>query len=146
MQSIYWTGRLLSRALWNGIASYSSSYSAEQQPNVIVAGNSKRCEASLVSAVCGFPKDFARGRIRRGQFGDDAWFTAKFKAAEVIGKTSRMLVNIFFFLSAIDRLDRFLLSSISCFKSRTCIRAHPFIYLRSLECRKQDNVVIFCFI
>jgi len=129
MQSIYWTGRLLSRALWNGIASYSSSYSAEQQPNVIVAGNSKRCEASLVSAVCGFPKDFARGRIRRGQFGDDAWFTAKFKAAEVIGKTSKMLVNIFFFFSA---ADRFLLSSISFFKSRTCIRAHSCIHVSAL--------------
>lgn len=46
----------------------------------------KRREASFVSAVCGFPKDFARGRIRKGQFGDDAWFSAKFKAVEVIGK------------------------------------------------------------
>lgn len=27
-----------------------------------------------------------RSRIRRGQFGDDAWFTAKFRTAEVIGE------------------------------------------------------------
>ncbi|CAD6215854.1 GSCOCG00000670001-RA-CDS [Cotesia congregata] len=76
MQSIYWTGRLLSRALWNGISSYTTC----ADPAVV-----KKREASLVSAVCGFPKDLSRGRIRKGQFGDDAWFTAKFKALEVIG-------------------------------------------------------------
>lgn len=76
MQSIYWTGRLISRALWNGIANYSSC----ADPSVV-----KR-EATLASAVCGFPKDMIRGRIRKGQFGDDAWFNAKFKAIEVIGK------------------------------------------------------------
>ncbi|KAG5314905.1 PPTC7 phosphatase, partial [Pseudoatta argentina] len=84
MQSIYWTGRLLSRALWNGIASYSSACSSEQQSSTAIV-SSRRHEASLVSAVCGFPKDFARSRIRRGQFGDDAWFTAKFRTTEVIG-------------------------------------------------------------
>ncbi|XP_071874706.1 protein phosphatase PTC7 homolog isoform X3 [Bombus fervidus] len=76
MQSIYWTGRLLSRTIWNGI----SNYTACADPNV-----NKRREASFVSAVCGFPKDFTRGRIRKGQFGDDAWFSAKFKTVEVIG-------------------------------------------------------------
>jgi len=85
MQSIYWTGRLLSRALWNGIASYSTACGSEQQPSATVACGRRR-EASLVSAVCGFPKDFARSRIRRGQFGDDAWFTARFRMAEVIGE------------------------------------------------------------
>lgn len=81
MQSIYWTGRLLSRAIWNGI----SNYTACADPNV-----NKRREASFISAVCGFPKDFARGRIRKGQFGDDAWFSAKFKTVEVIGN-----INLF---------------------------------------------------
>ncbi|XP_012172909.1 protein phosphatase PTC7 homolog isoform X3 [Bombus affinis] len=76
MQSIYWTGRLLSRTIWNGI----SNYTACADPNV-----NKRREASFISAVCGFPKDFTRGRIRKGQFGDDAWFSAKFKTVEVIG-------------------------------------------------------------
>lgn len=86
MQSIYWTGRLLSRALWNGIASYTAC-GAEQQTNAGLAASSKaRREASLISAVCGFPKDFKRGRMRRGQFGDDAWFSAKFKTGEVIGE------------------------------------------------------------
>ncbi|XP_043602471.1 protein phosphatase PTC7 homolog isoform X3 [Bombus pyrosoma] len=76
MQSIYWTGRLLSRTIWNGI----SNYTACADTNV-----NKRREASFISAVCGFPKDFTRGRIRKGQFGDDAWFSAKFKTVEVIG-------------------------------------------------------------
>ncbi|KOX72941.1 Protein phosphatase PTC7 like protein [Melipona quadrifasciata] len=76
MQSIYWTGRLLSRAIWNGL----SNYTACGDPNV-----NKRREASFISAVCGFPKDFTRGRIRKGQFGDAAWFSAKFKTVEVIG-------------------------------------------------------------
>ena len=48
----------------------------------------KRREASFISAVCGFPKDFTRGRIRKGQFGDDAWFSAKFKTVEVIGNVN----------------------------------------------------------
>ena len=79
MQSIYWTGRLLSRTIWNGI----SNYTACADPNV-----NKRREASFISAVCGFPKDFTRGRIRKGQFGDDAWFSAKFKTVEVIGNVT----------------------------------------------------------
>lgn len=88
MQSIYWTGRLLSRALWNSIASYSACGAEQPHANAAVA-SSKRREASFVSAVCGFPKDFKRGRMRRGQFGDDAWFSAKFKAGEVIGRTEK---------------------------------------------------------
>ncbi|XP_074093854.1 protein phosphatase PTC7 homolog isoform X3 [Cotesia typhae] len=83
MQSIYWTGRLLSRALWNGISSYTTC----ADPAVV-----KKREASLVSAVCGFPKDLSRGRIRKGQFGDDAWFTAKFKALEVIGSSTACVI------------------------------------------------------
>lgn len=76
MQSIYWTGRLLTRTIWNGIA----NYSACADPGFV-----KSREASLVSAVCGFPKNFGHEKIKKGQFGDDAWFNAKFKAVEVIG-------------------------------------------------------------
>lgn len=54
----------------------------------------KRREASFISAVCGFPKDFSRGRIRKGQFGDDAWFSAKFKTVEVIGNVSLLITSI----------------------------------------------------
>lgn len=76
MQSIYLTGRLLTRTIWNGI----TNYSAFADPGLV-----KSREASLVSAVCGFPKNFGHEKIKKGQFGDDAWFNAKFKSVEVIG-------------------------------------------------------------
>lgn len=77
MQSIFWTGRLLSRALRNGLSSFSSA----AELNV-----SSRKHPYLVSVVCGFPKDIANGRTRKGQFGDDAWFSANSSNADVIGK------------------------------------------------------------
>nr|CAD7453932.1 unnamed protein product [Timema tahoe] len=76
MQSIVWTGRLLSRALWNGLSNYSNCV----DPNL-----NRRNESRIVSAVCGFPKELANAKLKRGQFGDDAWFTARYKSAEVIG-------------------------------------------------------------
>ncbi|XP_030040866.1 protein phosphatase PTC7 homolog [Manduca sexta] len=76
MQSIFWTGRLLSRAIRNGLASLSSA----AELNV-----SNRKHPYLVSVVCGFPKDIANGRTRKGQFGDDAWFSTNFHNADVIG-------------------------------------------------------------
>jgi hypothetical protein len=79
MQSIVWTGRLLSRALWNGISNYSNC----AEPNL-----NRRHESRIVSAVCGFPKELAHARLKKGQFGDDAWFTAKYKSADVIGEYS----------------------------------------------------------
>lgn len=91
MQSIVWTGRLLSRALWNGISNYSNC----AEPNV----NRKR-ESRIVSAVCGFPKELANARFKKGQFGDDAWFTAKYKSADVIGEYN-------FFTASIDKVLRF---------------------------------------
>lgn len=80
MQSIVWTGRLLSRALWNGITNYSTSCA---DPNL-----SRKREPHILSAVCGFPKDFTNARLKKGQFGDDAWFSAKSKTSDVIGKFS----------------------------------------------------------
>lgn len=77
MNSLVLTGRLLSRALWNGI----SSYSSVADPNV-----SRKREPCMLSAVCGFPKDFAKSVSLRGKFGDDAWFTAKSRTADVLGK------------------------------------------------------------
>ncbi|CAH0390608.1 unnamed protein product [Bemisia tabaci] len=76
MNSLVLTGRLLSRALWNGI----SSYSSVADPNV-----SRKREPCMLSAVCGFPKDFAKSVSLRGKFGDDAWFTAKSRTADVLG-------------------------------------------------------------
>ncbi|XP_039292442.1 protein phosphatase PTC7 homolog [Nilaparvata lugens] len=76
MQSIVWTGRLISRALLSGLPNYSTC----ADTNV-----SRKREPQFLSAVCGFPKEFANARIKKGQFGDDAWFTAKFKTADVLG-------------------------------------------------------------
>lgn len=87
MQSIYWTGRLLTRTIWNGITNYSTC------PD---HGLVKSREASLVSGVCGFPKTYQPGHLIKGQFGDDAWFSAKFKAAEVIGLLITFLSILFF--------------------------------------------------
>lgn len=78
MQSIVWTSRLLSRALWNGITNYSTSCA---DPSL-----SRKREPRILSAVSGFPKDFTNACFnKKGQFGDDAWFSAKCKTADVIG-------------------------------------------------------------
>ncbi|VVC89608.1 protein phosphatase PTC7 homolog [Leptidea sinapis] len=76
MHSLSWTGRVLSRAIRNGLSNLSSA----TEFNV-----SKRKHPYLVSVVCGFPKDIANGRSNKGQFGDDAWFSTHFNNADVIG-------------------------------------------------------------
>lgn len=75
MHSLWLTGRLLSRAIWNGISNMSTSADVQRKP-----------DAQLVSAVCGFSKERKIQRLIRGQFGDDAWFTAKYKSADVLGE------------------------------------------------------------
>lgn len=85
MQSIFWTGRLLSRALRNGL----SSLSCASELNV-----SKTNQPYLVSVVCGFPKDIANGRTRKGQFGDDAWFSTNSNSADVIGKLKEFSLDL----------------------------------------------------
>lgn len=85
MHSFLITGRLLSRALWNGFANVSTA----SDPNV-----QRRPEPHLVSAVCGFSKERKFQRLIKGQFGDDAWFTAKYKTADVLGKYSLVIGNI----------------------------------------------------
>lgn len=67
---------MLSRAIRNGLANFSSA--AEL--------NVSKKHPYLVSVVCGFPKDIANGRTRKGQFGDDAWFSTNFSNADVIGE------------------------------------------------------------
>lgn len=76
MHSIAWTGRVVSRALLSGLTNYCV------ETNV----NRKR-DSHLIYAVCGFPKDFSTAKLRKGQFGDDAWFAAKYKTADVIGES-----------------------------------------------------------
>lgn len=80
MHSLWLTGRLLSRAIWNGI----SNLSTAADPNI-----QRKPEPHFVSAVCGFSKERRRiHRLLKGQFGDDAWFTAKCKSADVLGTFS----------------------------------------------------------
>lgn len=76
MHSLLITGRLISRAIWNGIANVSTA----TDPNI-----QRKTEPQLISAVCGFSKSKTK-RLITGQFGDDAWFTAKYKTADVLGK------------------------------------------------------------
>lgn len=76
MHTLWLTGRLLSRAVWNGIANISSA----ADPNI-----QRKSEPQLVSAVCGFSKEKKIHRLVKGQFGDDAWFSVKHKTADVLG-------------------------------------------------------------
>lgn len=77
MHSLWLTGRLLSRAIWNGISNLSSA----ADPNV-----QRKTDPHIISAVCGFPKERVFKRLIKGQFGDDAWFSAKSKSADVLGQ------------------------------------------------------------
>lgn len=77
MQSLVWTGRLVSRALWNSI----SNYSTNTDPLV-----NKKFEPHILSAVSGIPKNLCGSKIKKGKFGDDAWFTAKWRTSDVLGK------------------------------------------------------------
>ncbi|KAF5277329.1 hypothetical protein FQR65_LT16004 [Abscondita terminalis] len=76
MHTLWLTSRLLSRAIWNGISNLSTAADANLQ---------RKKDPHFISAVCGFPKERKIQRLIRGQFGDDAWFTAKFKTADVLG-------------------------------------------------------------
>ncbi|XP_074039517.1 protein phosphatase PTC7 homolog isoform X2 [Leptinotarsa decemlineata] len=83
MHSLLITGRLLSRALWNGITNVSTATDPSRQ---------RKTEPQLVSAVCGFSKRRKIQRLIKGQFGDDAWFTAKYKTADVLGSSTACVV------------------------------------------------------
>lgn len=76
MHSLFVTGRLISRALLNGIHNFSTAADPKLQ---------QKTEPHLVSAVCGFSKERKIQRLVKGQFGDDAWFTARYKATDVLG-------------------------------------------------------------
>ena len=76
MQSLVWTGRLVSRALWNSISNYAPN------PDTIAH---KKVEPHILSAVSGFPKNLTGSKIKRGKYGDDAWFAAKWRTSDVLG-------------------------------------------------------------
>lgn len=86
MHTLWLTSRLLSRALWNGIANLSIA----ADPNL-----HKRNELHLVSAVCGFSKENTRTqRLINGQFGDDAWFVQRTKSSDILGQYLIKIINI----------------------------------------------------
>jgi hypothetical protein len=85
MQSIIWTGRNLSRALINGICSRTNSTTNSAS----AAEPRTKSEPHLISAICGFPKQFRTKRrtsTPKGQIGEDAWFSVRHKALDVLGK------------------------------------------------------------
>lgn len=80
MQSVLLYGRLLTRALVSGIYGYTTSGDV----NCVT----RKRELKLLTACCGFPKiwtGFTASLLKRGQFGDDACFIAKYKTSDVLG-------------------------------------------------------------
>lgn len=85
MQSLTWTGRLISRALWNSLTNNKANDPANSRTN----GK----EAQLFSAASGIPKDFSNHKMfQLNKYGDDAYFTARYKTADVLGKLSLILL------------------------------------------------------
>lgn len=85
MYSISWTGRVVSRVLLSGLTNY-----------YVESNNNRLRESHLVYAVCGFAKDMANAKVRKCQFGDDAWFAAKTKTADVLGKSKVLRLGLGF--------------------------------------------------
>ncbi|MEQ2276106.1 Protein phosphatase PTC7 [Xenotaenia resolanae] len=69
MLSVLSYGRLVARAVIGGLSQTDSR------------------DYSLVTASCGFGKDFRRGILKKGMcYGDDACFIARHRSADVLGK------------------------------------------------------------
>lgn len=69
MLSVLSYGRLVARAVIGGLSQTDSR------------------DYSLVTASCGFGKDFRRGILKKGMcYGDDACFIARHRSADVLGE------------------------------------------------------------
>lgn len=69
MFSVLSYGRLVARAVLGGLSQTDSR------------------DYSLVTASCGFGKDFRKGILKKGMcYGDDACFVARHRSADVLGK------------------------------------------------------------
>lgn len=69
MFSVLSYGRLVARAVLGGLSQTDSR------------------DYSLVTASCGFGKDFRKGILKKGMcYGDDACFVARHRTADVLGK------------------------------------------------------------
>ena len=103
MQCVVLYGRILSRAVANGVYNVGSSGSSalpnssqQQSTSTATATSTGSSPASAVSksnhrfrlltAVSGFPKNQGPGRVRPGKFGDDAYFVARHQMGDVIGE------------------------------------------------------------
>lgn len=54
----------------------------------------------LVTASCGFGKDFRKGILKKGMcYGDDACFIARHRSADVLGKKKKTLLLLLLLLS-----------------------------------------------
>lgn len=77
MQSLTWTGRLISRALWNSLTNNKANDPSNTRT---------KKEPYLFSAVSGIPKDISNNKMfQLNKYGDDAYFTAKYRTADVLG-------------------------------------------------------------
>ncbi|XP_076344822.1 protein phosphatase PTC7 homolog isoform X1 [Tachypleus tridentatus] len=85
MQSVVTYGRFLTRALLNGVYNYTTS---SEVGRVSCSSTKRERDIRLLTASCGFPKywpGFSASLLRKGQFGDDACFIAKYKTSDVLG-------------------------------------------------------------
>lgn len=96
MQSVLIYSRFLTRALINGVCNYSSSTEA-------AVNRKKERDFRLLAVACGFPKVPSRfsALLNRGRYGDDASFFARYKTADVLGRTNYFYGNIFFSYASI---------------------------------------------
>lgn len=77
MLSVLSYGRLVARAVIGGLSQTDSR------------------DYSLVTASCGFGKDFRKGILKKGMcYGDDACFIARHRSADVLGECSVCCRNI----------------------------------------------------
>lgn len=75
MLSVLSCGRLLARAVIGGLSQTDSR------------------DYRLVSASFGYGKDFRKGILKKCLcYGDDAWFIARHRSADVLGKLLRVLM------------------------------------------------------
>lgn len=78
MFSVLSYGRLVARAVLGGLS----------QTDPRAGGSGSGGDYGLVTAGCGFGKDFRKGLLKKGAcYGDDACFVARHRSADVLGES-----------------------------------------------------------
>ena len=81
MFSVLSYGRLVARAVLGGLS--------QTDPRAGGGGGGGGGDYGLVTAGCGFGKDFRKGLLKKGAcYGDDACFVARHRSADVLGECS----------------------------------------------------------